>query len=207
MKKLFSLSVIIFCFLVSGFAQTGYIINGNISNLNNNSKIYLIDGSQSKIIDSAVAKNGRFLLKGKLANAVHTYLYEGKSNKLADILLDNRQIFVTGSSPDYDSIKVNGSEIDSQWKEWYAEDQKLGYLKYQLNKVYQELLKNQDTTNTYKLNIIINQISDDRVIMLKKYVKKYKNTAAGAALPTLCLLQNQLTKADFLEMYNSLSKT
>jgi hypothetical protein len=75
-------------------AQSGYEINGNIRGLTENTRIYLINAGERKIIDSAVVKNEKFILKGRLKDALHTYLFEGKTNKLADILLDNREIKV-----------------------------------------------------------------------------------------------------------------
>uniref|UniRef100_UPI001954695D DUF4369 domain-containing protein n=1 Tax=Stenotrophomonas maltophilia TaxID=40324 RepID=UPI001954695D len=89
----------------------------------------------------ALVKNERFVLQGRVDDAFHTYLYEGKSNKLADILLDNRKITVLGEKPFYDSITISGSAIDEQWKEWYKEDQRIGYRSYQLNQVINSLNK------------------------------------------------------------------
>ena len=80
-------------------AQTGYTIKARIDGLPDNSKVYLIDGGRRKTIDSAIVKNEAFVLKGHTAEAAHTYLYQGKANKLADILLDNREILVSGSRP------------------------------------------------------------------------------------------------------------
>lgn len=186
-------------------AQIGYEINGNIRGLTDNSKIYLINGSERKVIDSAVVKNEKFILKGKLNNTVHTYLYEGKTNKLADILLDNRKIEVFGDSPNFDNIKVTGSNIDEQWKQWYRDDQKIGYLKYRINEVAELLITQKDTVNSKSLLEIADELFKDRVILLKSYVKKYGNLPSGAVLPTLCTIQDKLTKNDFLEMFNSLS--
>ncbi|WP_163823260.1 DUF4369 domain-containing protein, partial [Proteus mirabilis] len=85
-------------------AQYSYEIQGHIKGLLDNTKIYLINGGKRKTIDSALVKNERFVLQGRVDDAFHTYLYEGKSNKLADILLDNRKITVLGEKPFYDSI-------------------------------------------------------------------------------------------------------
>ena len=201
---------IIIGFICLGFsnflgAQDGYSIIGHIDGLTNNSKVYLIDGGRRKTIDSATVKNEIFTLKGHISEAAHTYLYQGKSNKLADILLDNREILVSGSQPVYDSIKVTGSDIDEQWKEWYVADQRIGYRRYLLNQISKSLIDKGDTATGIKIKIIADELMNDRISLLKQSVKKYGDSPAGAVLPTLCTIQDQLTKEDVLEMYNSLS--
>jgi hypothetical protein len=186
-------------------AQSGYEINGNIRGLTENTKIYLIDAGERKVLDSTVVKDEKFILKGKLKDALHTYLYEGKNNKLADILLDNRKIIVFGEIPNYESIKITGSNIDEQWKKWYEEDQKIGYLRYRLSEVIASLTIQKDTANIKTLGEITDELLKDRINLLKSYVKKYGNSPSGAVLPTLCTIQDKLTKSDFLEMFNSLS--
>jgi hypothetical protein len=186
-------------------AQSGYEINGNILGLTENAKIYLINAGERKILDSAVVKNEKFILKGRLKDALHTYLYEGKTNKLADILLDNRKIKVFGETPDYDNIKITGSNIDEQWKQWYKDDQKIGYLRYRINEVTESLTTKKDTVNSKTLEEITDELLKDRINLLKSYVKKYGSFPSGAILPTLCTIQEKLTKKDYLEMFNSLS--
>jgi Domain of unknown function (DUF4369) len=186
-------------------AQSGYEINGNIRGLTENTRIYLINARERKIIDSAVVKNEKFILKGRLKDALHTYLFEGKNNKLADILLDNRNIKVLGETPNYDDVKIIGSNIDEQWKQWYKDDQKIGYLRYRITEVTESLITQKDTVNSKTLGEITDELLKDRVSLLKSYVKKYGNFPSGALLPTLCTIQEKLTKSDFLEMFNCLS--
>lgn len=77
----------------------GYRIEGRISGLIEQSKVYLIHGGKRKRIDSAEVRNDRFLMTGLLDEPAHMYLYSGKTVKLADILLDNRKIEVHGNAP------------------------------------------------------------------------------------------------------------
>lgn len=198
----------IFLILISFYslkAQNGYDIHGNIHGLIDNTKIYLINSGERKIIDSAFVKNEKFILKGRLKDVIHTYLYEGKTNKLADILLDNRKVKVLGETPNFDSVKVTGSDIDQQWKQWFNDDQKIGYLRYRIVEVTESLISQKDTVNSIILRQITDDLLKDRINLLKTYVKKYSNFPSGAVLPTLCTIQEKLTKNDLLEMFNSLS--
>jgi hypothetical protein len=135
------------------FAQqsTGYHVNGHIQGLPDQTKMYLIDGGKRKIIDSAVVRQERFFFNGHMNEAAHTYLYAGKGNvslKLADILLDNRTIEVEGTKPEYDSVAVIGSDIDRLWKEWWREDQQIGYQRFRIKQVYESLTAKNDTANS-----------------------------------------------------------
>lgn len=204
------LLVTFFLLSTSCFAQKsdGYRVNGHILGLPDGTKMYLIDGGRRKAIDSAVVEHGRFVLNGTLPETAHTYLYAGKGSvslKLADILLDNRTVEVEASQPVYDQVVVSGSDIDQLWKEWWAEDQRIGYQRYRIKQVCESLLTRQDTANARPLRKIMDEMTASRVDLLKTYVKRYSTSAVGAALPTLCTLSNYLTRADYLEMYRTLS--
>jgi Domain of unknown function (DUF4369) len=188
----------------------GYIISGEIRGLANGSKVYLIHGGQLRLLDSATVQQGRFALRGHLAEPAHTYLHAGRgrtAKKLADILLDNSEILVKGNKPDYDSITVGGSVIDQQWKLWFQEDAQIGRHRYQIRQVQQSLLARNDTANARTLRKLIGEMQASRVRLLKSYVQRYHDTAAGAALPTLCTLEATLTGPDYLEMYRTLTPT
>lgn len=189
-------------------AVAGYEVVGHLAGLADNTKLYLIDGSQRKRIDSATVQHGQFVFRGKLAEPVHTYLYAGRgpgSSKLADILLDNRQVFVSGTQPLYDSIAVHGSDIDQHLKDWYRADTQLSLRRSALAQQYKAKLSQPDTAGAGHLKHQMGQLQLDRVSLLKTYVRRYHDTAAGAALPTLCTLGASLTAADYQEMYQVLT--
>jgi hypothetical protein len=198
--------------LLTGYcqAQTSpqYHLQGEIKALADGTRLYLINGNQRKVIDSATVTQQRFSMQGHLAEPAHMYLHAGRGSqakKLADILLDNQTVSVTGPAPDYDQITVRGSAIDQQWKEWWKEDQQLGRQRAQLKQVVQSLLAKKDTANANTLTKLVGEMQGARVTLLKAYVRRYHDTAAGAALPNLCTLQSSLTGADYLEMYRSLT--
>jgi len=189
-------------------AAAGYEVAGQINGLPDGTHIYLIDGSQRKRIDSATVQQGKFVLRGKLAEPVHTYLYAGRgqgSTKLADILLDNQRVQVKGTQPVYSSVAVSGSDIDQQWKEWIREDAGLAEQRAGVGKSYRARLAQPDTTGAGLLKQQQTQLQQARITLLKGYVRRYHDTAVGAALPTLCTLGAVLTAADYREMYASLT--
>ncbi|AUD02131.1 DUF4369 domain-containing protein [Spirosoma pollinicola] len=209
-KRLLQINMAIVSMYCHGQGTNGYQVIGEVTGLPVGTKMYLIDGGKRKTIDSATVKNDQFTFKGILAEPAHMYLHAGRgrmANKLADILLDNRTVYVKGSKPEYDSVKVSGSDIDQYWKDWYKEDQKIGYQRYRIKQVYASLTAKKDTANANVLGKLIEELQLARIDLLKTYVKRQPNTAAGAALPTLCTLGDYLTGADYMEMFNTLTPT
>ncbi|MGI4762160.1 MAG: DUF4369 domain-containing protein [Janthinobacterium lividum] len=188
--------------------STGYEITGQINGLADGTRLYLINGSRRLRIDSATVQQGQFTLRGKVAEPVYTYLYAGRgraSIKLADILLDNQRVQVSGAQPAYDNVVVSGSDIDRQWREWFREDARLAQRRTDLGQRAQARLAQPDTAGAGLLRHERARVQRERITLLKAYVRRYHDTAAGAVLPTLCTLGASLTGADYQEMYQSLT--
>ncbi|WP_035564198.1 DUF4369 domain-containing protein [Hymenobacter sp. IS2118] len=188
----------------------GYRVIGDVQGLPAGSKVYLINGSLLRAIDSATVQKNHFELAGRLAEPTHMYLHAGKgraSVKLADILLDNRTVRVQGEQPDYNRIVVTGSDIDQHWKDWYRDDTELGTQRYKIRLVAEALTQKQDTANANALRRVMAAVQQSRVRLLKDYVARYHDSATGAMLPNLCTLGPLLTAADYQQMYQSLTPT
>lgn len=188
--------------------EEGYQVTGEVGGIPDGTRMYLIDGSRRRAIDSATVSQDCFTFRGRLKEPAHIYLYMGRgrdARKLADILLDNSTVQVAGSDPQYDSVRVSGSEIDRRWKEWYREDQRMGYQRYRIKQVSESLTGKNDTLNAAVLGKLVDEMQLDRINHLKAYVRRYRDSVTGAALPTLCTLSDYLTGADYLEMYRTLT--
>lgn len=209
---LFLLTSLLFTSLL-GAAQApkgGYQVLGDVQGLPEGSKVYLLNGNQHRTIDSAAVHGGQFKLAGQLAEPAHLYLHAGKGRtavKLADLLLDNRTVYVKGQQPTYEAVAVTGSDIDQHWKDWYREDSALGAQRYQLKLVADNLTQKQDTASASAVRRVMAKLQAYRVRLLKDYVARYHDSATGAMLPDLCTLSTSLTSADYLQMYQVLTPT
>ena len=207
-KCLFLISSLIIPAFCQAQTNPEYQVVGQVNGLTEGTKMYLIDGNKRRAIDSATVSQNQFTFRGSLIEPAHLYLHAGRgrtSRKLADILLDNRTVYVRGNKPEYDSITVSGSDIDRQWKDWYRQDQQIGYQRYRIKQVYESLTAKKDTANANMLEKLIGEMQLGRINLLKTYVKRYHDTATGAALPMLCTLSDYLTGADYMDMFNSLT--
>ena len=208
--KLLVLAFVAGALPLASLAQSGagYEISGQIKGLAEGTRLYLIDGGRRVRIDSGTVQQGQFALRGRVAEPVHTYLYAGRgpaSVKLADILLDNQRVQVSGSQPAYDNVTVSGSDIDRQWKEWFRDDARLAQRRADLGQRAAARLAQPDTAGAGALRHERAQVQHERIKLLKAYVRRYHDTAVGAALPTMCTLGTSLSGADYQEMYQSLT--
>ena len=193
---------------MNSFAQSepGYQIKGKIDGLDDEIKVYLHRGM--KRIDSASVRNGEFVLTGRMTEPAFMYVFVGKgkgAKKVADVLLDNRDIVITGTKPEYDFVTVSGSDIDQQWRDWYNQDKRISSQQLGLDKMRQALIDKQDKAGANTVKQQIDELMKTRIVLLKSCVKQRYNSASGAVLPTLCTLQGRLSRADYMEMYTVLT--
>ena len=185
-------------------APASYNISGRIAGLPDGQRLYLI--AHFRRIDSATVAGGAFVFRGRVAEPVFCYLYRGRgpgSSKLADFLLDNLPLAVTGERPVYEGITVRGSADTDQFNAWYQQDEQLAKARAKVVRAYKALQARQDTTATM-LKVAATELQQTRVGLLKDYVQRNHDNAAGAALPTMCTLGASLTAADYREMYQVL---
>lgn len=188
-------------------AQAGYEVSGRIAGLADGTRLYLIDSSDRKRIDSATVEQEAFTFRGRVAEPLFAYLYAGRrraSNKLTDFLLDNRQFAITGSRPAYDAISVGGSPDNDALYEYFRQDEQLARARAKVLRSYSVLLARQDTVSS-SLKLAAEELQQARIAGLKAAVRRYHDTPVGATLPTMCTLLTSLTAADYTEMYQAIS--
>jgi hypothetical protein len=189
----------------------GFIIKGNIKNLNNSKLLVLKFVNGGIEGDSISVINNKFEYSGKVKEPyfIQLLIKDGKSTKgkLTEFMIENSEIHIQGNSIEYDSIKVSGSQSDKILKEYLKKDEVLN-LKWDLLKIeYDKYVKSNDSINRKKTGKKLNKILQvDRIGLLKKYVTDYSNETVGALLPSFCTIENALTEKDYEEIYNTLSE-
>lgn len=189
----------------------GFIIKGNVNNLNNSELLvlkFINDGIEG---DSISVVNNKFEYAGKVKEPyfVQIFIKDGKTTKgkLTEFMIENSEITITGNSTNYDSIKVSGSKSDKILKEYLEKDEVLSSKWNDLKVEYDEYVELNDSINRKKIAKELNYIlQEERVGLLKKYVSDNSNSTVGALLPNFCTIENALTKENYKELYNSLSE-
>lgn len=92
------------------------------------------------------------------------------------LMLENSDIRIVGTSPEFDDVTVHGSESDAILKDYLVKDQELA-----------------------------DQMAE-RVLLLKESVNRHRTSIVGALLPIFCTLGDVLTSEDYILMHESLSE-
>ncbi len=127
------------------------------------------------------------------------------SHKLAELLLQPGIINISGTAAKYDSIQVDAGSSNKVIKQYLKEDEQLAISWATLKASYDSIKKNPPVSQHKQLAADLNKIAEQRIILLKNYVKQNSNSMTGALLPNFCMLHSVLKKEDYLEMYNVLS--
>ena len=202
-----------FC-LASGccFGQT-YLIKGKVEGLLSDSLMILkFKGENIEAAKINVTK-GFFKFKDSISEPYFIQMLKlsneaGKTDgKLTEFLVESGKITIKGSSDKYESIKIKGSKADLALKRYLEEDKSLQKKWDSLYTIYEDYVLKEDTINRKSVGQTLNNITfEQRVPLLKKYVRQYNYNIIGALIPNFCTLQEVLKKEDYLEIYNLLDE-
>ena len=207
--------IILFVFVVVlhqvGLAQT-YELKGKITGLTSDSLLLL--KTKGKVFEAAKIKvtNGTFFYSESIVEPYFVQLFKLKKGKnetegkLAELLVAPGKINITGDAAQFNTIKIEGSAPDKILKAYLKEDGLLAKRWEKLKEEYDSYITNGDTVSRKKIGLSLNYILlKERIPLLKKYVSANSNTIVGALLPNFCTLKDALKKADYLEMYTTLT--
>lgn len=108
----------IFCCLpILVAAQKQLLVNGRITGLKEQSKVYLVDANTpTDTIARATQKKGEFVLKGSLREATLLSLVFDEAKKRTIVFLDNNKIAISGEVNDLQKITVTGSPAQNDFQ-------------------------------------------------------------------------------------------
>lgn len=193
-----------------GWAQT-YVIQGDIPELSADTLVILKirDGYE---VDKIPVVDGRFEYQDSIAEPYFVQLLivdpgtNETSGKLTEFMVEAGTIYVEGEDADYEQVRVRGSESDRVLKAYFAEDEVLSERWNSLKLEYDEYQAAGDTLARKQAARTLNSITfDERIPLLKQYVKRYRDQVIGALIPNFCTLQEVLKPEDYREMYEMLT--
>ena len=118
-------------------AQTGFQITGNISNAKPNMLVFLMNGTDGKTIATDTVRNGKFLLKGVIAEPDIFQLGFVGYKEALDVFLFNDQVTITGDFNNISGASIVGSSVETDYQQFKASfnpiRERLNYLVQQIN--------------------------------------------------------------------------
>lgn len=177
MKKL----LFLLCMPLSVLAQVGvdsYEIKGILKGLSDNTAVFLINGVTGQTIATATAKDGQFLLKGKLTHPELVQLgFNGKNEKL-DMFIGNDAVNLDGELSNLEAVVISGSAVQKDYERFRV---KFNPLKDKLNALANTI--NQQSSANSKRDSLINVFNQNKALLLANAAEFIKNNAASPVSP------------------------
>lgn len=169
-----SVAVLLLFFPLAMFAQNtaaGFIINGNIKGLPDNSIVYLAGDTEKDTIAKATVKDNSFILKGKFANANGAMLMLPAINKRIFLFAGNETVNIFATDNSLNDIVITGSPTQADYEEFMNEIKPLNdFVSYYRTQMQGAQTQGASDTAAIMLNTAYNiyQTSIDRFISRRK---------------------------------------
>lgn len=177
MKKI----LFLLCLPLSILAQVGvdsYEIKGILKGLSDNTTVFLTNGVTGQTIATATAKDGQFILKGKLTQPVLVQIgFNGKNEKL-DMFIGNDAVNLDGELSNLEAAVISGSAVQKDYERFRV---KFNPLKDKLNALANTI--NQQSSSNAKRDSLINVFNQNKAILLATAAEFIKNNAASPVSP------------------------
>lgn len=177
MKKI----LFLLCLPLSILAQVGvdsYEIKGILKGLSDNTTVFLTNGVTGQTIATATAKDGQFILKGKLTQPVLVQIgFNGKNEKL-DMFIGNDAVNLDGELSNLEAAVISGSAVQKDYERFRV---KFNPLKDKLNALANTI--NQQSSSNAKRDSLINVFNQNKAILLATAAEFIRNNAASPVSP------------------------
>jgi len=172
MKRVLLL-LILFPLFVS--AQTnsgeGFVISGKVNGLPDNSVVYVAGNNENDTLAKTIAKDGAFVLKGKVDNTDGRMLIFPSNNVKLFLFIGNEHVNVTASNKDFSDVVISGSPTQADYEEFIYQIKPIGdFVNYYRNQMQTAQTEQSRDSAVIALNTAYNiyQNSIDRFIMRRK---------------------------------------
>lgn len=173
----FSLIFLLFPVLLSAQNSNGFEIKGKIAGLKDSTKVSMKSGSDAKIVASAVAINGEFVLSGKLNVADLFQLSFSGLTDMADIYLYNEQLSIIGDASNIKALQYAGSATEADYIEFKT---LLDPYKEKLNTVAGKINQEKDQNAR---NVLMKDFTDLKQQVINSAASFMNNKPSSAVTP------------------------
>lgn len=207
MKKITLLSFLFFAANIYSQGK-GYVINGNIKKVPDNSYIYLSHiYNEVTHIDSAQVKSEKFTFKGKTPEPNMYWLTFKKTdtNPLLIFFVDNTSISISADADSMGNAKIKGGTTQDDYKNWLQMQSKYGETRKGLIMQYNSYGQSNDQANAKRIIDTAGILERAYVKDIEKFIKAHPQSNIGAyAIYSVVLDWPKIDEYD--ELYNSLSE-
>jgi peroxiredoxin len=174
----------------------GFVINGNINGLPDNSVVYLAVNGENDTLAKTTVKENKFILTGKFDNADGVMLIIPSIAKRLYLFIANENVNLTASNTSLSDVTITGSSTQSEYEEFMNEIKPLGdFVNYYRAQVQGGATQGARDSAGIMLNTAYNiyQTSIDR------FVNRRKNSPVAALVLAYSYDMDPNKDADLLE--------
>jgi thiol-disulfide isomerase/thioredoxin len=197
--------------LITGLVQAAvaqqYLIRAEVTGFPDNTKFYLKDLDVDSDIDSAVLKNNRFEMRGKISDAPKSlwiYASANKNSYYTTLLIGNDNLTIKGDAEDFPfDLSITGSKIQDVHN-LQVNLTKANYKKRnQLLQDYFTLKGDSAEIKGKQIWKVIGKLDSADDAVRKAFILSHLNTYEG--LHELFYLKNKFPKDSLQQLYTSLT--
>jgi len=163
--------------LVAQNNNEGFIINGNVKGLPENSIVYLAGNGENDTIAKTTVRQNNFVLKGKLASTDGVMLLFPAIQKRLFLFIGNEQLLITASSAALDDLSITGSPTQNDYDAFMNEVKPLSdFVNYYRMQVQGAPTQGARDSAAIMLNTAYNIYQSG----IDRFVNRKKNSPVGA---------------------------
>lgn len=173
--------IVVFTIQVNSSAQkAGFTINGQVTGLKDNTKIYLRNAKPEKIIDSAIVIGGKFMMRGRITEqARQVALFTARYENYVFFWIENKPMSVALKAGEFKKAIIKGSGIQDEYNKLLNTGTQLELKQDSLKKI---LLKTNTATERESLSSQLSALSNEAKQLEPDYIKQHPNSLISAYL-------------------------
>ena len=117
MKKIVFVLLLLPGFLAAQTGQKGFTNNGKLSGFENGTEVKLVKNGEGTVLTDTKLKDGKFVLKGKIAEPTLFYVLVGDQAPV-ELYLENTIISLKGSKTNLKNAEISGSKSQKDFKDF-----------------------------------------------------------------------------------------
>lgn len=98
--------------------EEGFVISGDIKGFPDSTSVSFFDDSKNALEKKGIIENGKFVIKGKLAEPSIIILVFGEQPPAVPLFIGNDKVKIEGSKENLDNLVITGSKTQTQFAEY-----------------------------------------------------------------------------------------
>ncbi len=186
----------------------GFIINGTIESIYNNTNVYLKtqENELLTILDSTIIANEKFEFKGKIEKPIVYGIYIDNIKGAIGIFMENKTITVEAYKDSLATSKISGSKTNDDYLDFIKQSNQIISKMNVLFPVFQKARAENDAEKLKEINKKMQEISNTNTVFTLAYAKQHSDSYIGALALHSVIRIPTIEKDTVAKIYNNFSE-